>query len=101
MSQQAPEKKAPQKPSFLKNIGLAGTAAVITVNMIHPIDVIKTRLQIQGEAGRATKQYNGVSGVIRTIATEEGAAAFYKGNIHDVIQLVFNRVYFIQVLEQL
>jgi len=39
MSQQAP-----QKPSFLKNIGLAGTAAVITVNMIHPIDVIKTRL---------------------------------------------------------
>ena len=53
--------------------------------MIHPIDVIKTRLQIQGEAGRATKQYNGVTGVIRTIATEEGAAAFYKGNADDVI----------------
>jgi hypothetical protein len=31
---------------MLKNIGLAGTAAVITVSFIHPIDVIKTRLQI-------------------------------------------------------
>ena len=47
--------------------------------MIHPIDVIKTRLQIQGEAGRQTKQYNGVSGVIKTIASEEGMACFYKG----------------------
>ena len=52
---------------------------MITVQIIHPIDVIKTRLQIQGEAGRATKQYNGVSGVIKTIATEEGVASFYKG----------------------
>ena len=32
------------KPSFLKNIGMAGGAAVITVTFIHPIDVIKTRL---------------------------------------------------------
>jgi hypothetical protein len=31
---------------FLKNIGCAGGAAVITVSFIHPIDVIKTRLQI-------------------------------------------------------
>ena len=57
----------------------AGTAAVITVQFIHPIDVIKTRLQIQGEAGRATKQYNGVAGVIRTVVSEEGIASLYKG----------------------
>ena len=69
-----------EKPSLIKNVGLAGTAAVITVTLIHPIDVVKTRLQIQGEAGRATKQYNGVMGVIKTIASEEGAACFYKGN---------------------
>ena len=77
MAQQ--QKPAPPKPSLIKNVGLAGTAAVITVTMIHPIDVIKTRLQIQGEAGRATKQYSGVTGVIKTIATEEGVASFYKG----------------------
>ena len=57
----------------------AGTAAVITVQFIHPIDVIKTRLQIQGEAGRATKQYNGVAGVIKTVVSEEGIASLYKG----------------------
>ena len=51
MAQQTP----PPKPSLFKNVTLAGTAAVITVQVIHPIDVIKTRLQIQGEAGRATK----------------------------------------------
>ena len=37
---------APQKPSLIKNVGLAGTAAVLTVQIIHPIDVVKTRLQI-------------------------------------------------------
>lgn len=64
---------------MLKNIGCAGGAAVITVSFIHPIDVVKTRLQIAGEAGRATKQYNGVSGVIKAVLADEGAAAFYKG----------------------
>jgi len=64
---------------FFKNIFCAGGAAVITVNFIHPIDVIKTRLQIAGEAGRQTKQYNGVSGVVKSILADEGASAFYKG----------------------
>jgi hypothetical protein len=65
--------------NFFKNIFCAGGAAVITVNFIHPVDVVKTRLQIAGEAGRQTKQYNGVSGVIKSIIADEGAAAFYKG----------------------
>merc|ERR1711937_1131888 len=64
---------------MLKNVGCAGGAAVFTVSFIHPIDVVKTRLQIAGEAGRQTKQYNGVSGVIKTVLADEGAAAFYKG----------------------
>lgn len=64
---------------MLKGIACAGTAAVITVTFIHPIDVVKTRLQIQGEGGRATKQYNGVMGVVKTVSSEEGWGAFYKG----------------------
>jgi len=64
---------------FLKNIGCAGGAAVITVSFIHPIDVVKTRLQISGEAGRVGKTYTGVGDVIKTVSSEEGAAAFYKG----------------------
>ena len=76
----APAAEKPKaKPSLIKNVACAGGAAVITVSFIHPIDVVKTRLQIAGEAGRQTKQYNGVSGVIKTVLADEGAAAFYKG----------------------
>ena len=64
---------------LLKNVACAGGSAVITVSFIHPIDVVKTRLQIAGEAGRQTKQYNGVTGVVKTVLADEGAAAFYKG----------------------
>ena len=63
----------------MENIGCAGGAAVITVSFIHPVDVIKTRLQISGEVGREGKKYNGVSGVIKSVLADEGAAAFYKG----------------------
>jgi len=38
-------------PSLLQQVGMAGTAAVITVTFIHPIDVIKTRIQISAEYG--------------------------------------------------
>ena len=30
-------------PSLLTQVGMAGTAAVITVSFIHPIDVVKVR----------------------------------------------------------
>lgn len=64
---------------FFKNIACAGGAAVITVSFIHPIDVVKTRLQISGEVGREGKVYTGVGDVIKTVSAEEGASAFYKG----------------------
>ena len=38
----------------LKSVVGAGTSAIITVTFIHPIDVVKTRLQISGgKAGEA------------------------------------------------
>jgi hypothetical protein len=66
---------------LLKQVGCAGGAAVITVTFIHPIDVLKTRLQVSGEAGRAGRNYSelGIVGSVKTIAQEEGIAAFWKG----------------------
>ena len=32
---------SPMQPSLLQQVGMAGTAAVITVTFIHPIDVVK------------------------------------------------------------
>ena len=34
-------------PSLLQQVGMAGTAAVITVSFIHPIDVVKVCLQVK------------------------------------------------------
>jgi hypothetical protein len=33
-------------PSLLKQVGMAGTAAVLTVTFIHPIDVVKVRMSV-------------------------------------------------------
>ncbi len=62
----------------LKSVSAAGSAAVFTVTWIHPIDVVKTRLQVSGDGMR---NYNslGVSGTVRVIAAEEGVGAFWKG----------------------
>eukprot|EP00522_Entomoneis_paludosa_P015832 CAMPEP_0172455844 /NCGR_PEP_ID=MMETSP1065-20121228/12741_1 /TAXON_ID=265537 /ORGANISM="Amphiprora paludosa, Strain CCMP125" /LENGTH=59 /DNA_ID=CAMNT_0013208343 /DNA_START=14 /DNA_END=190 /DNA_ORIENTATION=- len=39
-------------PSLLTQVGMAGGAAVITVTFIHPIDVVKTRIQVSTEYGK-------------------------------------------------
>lgn len=64
----------------LRSVGAAGSAAVITVTGIHPIDVVKTRLQVSGDAS-ATRNYKalGSLGTVRVIAAEEGIGAFWKG----------------------
>jgi len=61
-------------PSLLKQVGMAGTAAVITVTFIHPIDVIKTRIQISPEYSAL-----GMSGTAKRTIANEGIAALWKG----------------------
>jgi hypothetical protein len=63
---------------LMKNVGAAGFSAVVTVTGIHPIDVVKTRLQVSGNGTRNYKQL-GISGTIRTILKEEGLSSFWKG----------------------
>jgi len=71
--------KSQEKPSLFRSIATAGTAAVITVNFVHPIDTIKTRLQISGEKGRSTIQYTNSFHAMKVISQEGGMRAFYKG----------------------
>lgn len=56
--------------------GVAGSFAVL---LLHPFDVIKTRLQVQDGAGVALPQYKGPIDAIRTIMRTEGWRSFYKG----------------------
>ena len=62
---------------LLRNVSAAGSSAVIAVTGIHPIDVIKTRLQVTSKTHDYKKL--GIHGTIRTIAKEEGIPAFWKG----------------------
>mmetsp|Transcript_23390 Transcript_23390/g.28736 ORF Transcript_23390/g.28736 Transcript_23390/m.28736 type:complete len:301 (+) Transcript_23390:51-953(+) len=61
-------------PSLFQQIGMAGTAAVITVSFIHPIDVVKTRIQVSSEYGAL-----GMGGTVKKIAGAEGVSALWKG----------------------
>jgi hypothetical protein len=58
---------------LLKNVFCAGAAAVFTVSFIHPIDVVKTRMQVAG------KGEGGLGQVVGDAMKNEGAGAFYKG----------------------
>lgn len=57
-----------------RNVGAAGSSAVIAVTGIHPIDVVKTRLQVSDSA-RAL----GIGGTVSSILKKEGIPAFWKG----------------------
>lgn len=61
-------------PSLLRQVGMAGSAAVITVSFIHPIDVVKTRIQISSEYGAL-----GMGGTVSKVVSEEGFTALWKG----------------------
>lgn len=63
----------------IKNVSAAGSAAVITVTGIHPIDVVKTRLQVGGGGGARNYKSLGIFGTVKVIAGEEGISAFWKG----------------------
>ena len=50
-----------------KEMGLAGTTAIIVVNFTHPIEVVKTRLQVNPQFS--------ITNFVKT----EGPLSFYKG----------------------
>lgn len=61
-------------PGLLTQVGMAGGAAVVTVTFIHPIDVIKTRIQVSNEYGKL-----GMFGTAGKVVGEEGVLAMWKG----------------------
>lgn len=53
---------------------MAGTSAVITVSFIHPIDVVKTRIQVSSEYSAL-----GMGGTVKKVMSDEGFTALWKG----------------------
>lgn len=59
-----------KKPSLLQSTALGGTAAMFAVNFTHPIELVKTRVQVSND------------GLLRTCSStmrNEGIAGFWKG----------------------
>mmetsp|Transcript_22211 Transcript_22211/g.53817 ORF Transcript_22211/g.53817 Transcript_22211/m.53817 type:complete len:286 (+) Transcript_22211:244-1101(+) len=58
------------KPSLLQSTALGGTAAMFAVNFTHPIELVKTRVQVSNASILTT---------ISSTYQKEGIAAFWKG----------------------
>jgi len=59
-----------KKPSLFQSIALGGASCVFTVNFTHPIETVKTRMQVSGD---------GLGKVVGATYGKEGVAAFWKG----------------------
>ena len=68
------ERKKPQS-SFVAGAG----AGFVATALLHPLDLIKTRFQVQESGGRRLPLYRGVPHAIRTIVQLEGVAGLYAG----------------------
>ncbi|XP_063702798.1 mitochondrial 2-oxodicarboxylate carrier [Culicoides brevitarsis] len=75
-------------------VGSGGSAGFIEVCIMHPLDLVKTRLQLQNKntvvkvAGTAAPQqvyYNGVFDCMKKMIKNEGVFALYKGILPPVL----------------
>eukprot|EP00882_Tetradesmus_deserticola_P015449 GHRQ01016462.1.p1 GENE.GHRQ01016462.1~~GHRQ01016462.1.p1 ORF type:complete len:132 (+),score=46.77 GHRQ01016462.1:749-1144(+) len=65
-----------QQWSHLVAGGVAGCSAVL---LLHPFDVVKTRLQVQDGLPGALPAYRGTVDAVRTIVAREGVLGLYAG----------------------
>nr|POF16843.1 s-adenosylmethionine carrier 1, chloroplastic/mitochondrial [Quercus suber] len=72
------------------------TTGAITGAITTPLDVIKTRLMVQGSAN----QYEGICDCVRTIVKEEGTHALLKGIGPRVLWIGIGGSIFFGVLER-
>eukprot|EP00013_Stygamoeba_regulata_P006071 CAMPEP_0177639928 /NCGR_PEP_ID=MMETSP0447-20121125/6277_1 /TAXON_ID=0 /ORGANISM="Stygamoeba regulata, Strain BSH-02190019" /LENGTH=305 /DNA_ID=CAMNT_0019141977 /DNA_START=225 /DNA_END=1142 /DNA_ORIENTATION=- len=70
----------PLKTPLLYTCTLGGLSAMTAACVTNPVDVVKTKLQLQGELGsNRVRGYNGVLGGMWRIGREEGLAGLYRG----------------------
>ncbi|OAY69309.1 S-adenosylmethionine carrier 1, chloroplastic/mitochondrial [Ananas comosus] len=79
-----------------ENAVIGAVAGAITGAITTPLDVMKTRLMVQGQAN----QYNGLLSCAQTILREEGPAAFFKGVGPRVLWIGIGGSIFFGVLER-
>merc|ERR1712168_249652 len=68
-------------------LAAGGSAGCIEVLIMHPLDLIKTRFQLQSNMSSldSSQQYNGVRDCMVKMYRQEGLLSFWKGLIPPVI----------------
>lgn len=70
-------------------VGAGGSAGFIEVCIMHPLDLVKTRLQIQSAAkplGRSDPHYyNGIVDCMKKMYKHEGLPSFWKGILPPIL----------------
>ncbi|XP_042019015.1 S-adenosylmethionine carrier 1, chloroplastic/mitochondrial-like isoform X1 [Salvia splendens] len=79
-----------------ENAIIGAFAGAITGAVTTPLDMVKTRLMIQGSA----KQYDGIFHCVDTIIREEGSSAFFRGIGPRVLWIGIGGSIFFGVLEK-
>lgn len=80
---------ASDKLSFIENFLLSGAAAITAKTVAAPIERVKLLIQSQGEmlkAKRLATAYTGVWDCTTKVLASEGPAAFWRGNIANVVR---------------
>jgi hypothetical protein len=86
---------APVGDSLLERWAYAGVAGVVSEFATYPLDMIKTRLQLQNEIGKsltggaATTQLS-YTQMARAVVATEGATALYAGATVAIVRQIFN-----------
>jgi len=63
----------------MENFLCGGVSAACAICIVNPIDVVKSRLQMQGEMGAGQRAYNGVFSGLMHIGQKEGLKGLYRG----------------------
>jgi len=81
--------KESDKLTFGENFLLSGAAAIVAKTIAAPIERVKLLVQNQGEmlkSGRLATPYKGVADCTIRVYNEEGFAAFWRGNMANVLR---------------
>lgn len=77
-----------KQKNFLVDFLIGGVSAAVSKTVVAPIERVKLLLQVQ-DANKnipVEMRYNGIGDCFRRVAAEQGIAAFWRGNLANVIR---------------
>lgn len=74
-------------PSVVTSLACGSLAGLISSTMTFPLDLVRRRMQLQGQAG-TTKAYHSYGGAFRSIVAAEGWRGLYSGILPEYYKVI-------------